>query len=222
MNFTKDFEAILVDFFKKYDEKNLKTVPEIMKRFRQNKVDVMLHLCNKYNVDINTIDGVDMSGAPAPKPTPSSVKDVSSEHAATTDADAKTGGGETGAETDGGEADTAPEPKKKSKLPMIIAIVVVVGLAAGGFFMKDTIMGMFGGDNTEEIEAAAKAKEDSVKAATDAEAAAKAEAEAVAAKAEAESAAKAEAEALDTLSNDSTSVDSLQAEEGAEDDGGEE
>ena len=219
MNFTKDFEAILVDFFKKYDGKNLKTVPEIMKRFRQNKVDVMLHLCNKYNVDINTIDGVDMSGAPAPKPTPSSVEDVSSEHAATTDADAKTGGGETGAETDGGEADAAPEPKKKSKLPMIIGIVVVLCLGAGGFFMKDTIMGMFGGDNTEEIEAAAKAKEDSVKAATDAEAAAKAEEEA---KAEAEAAAKAEAEALDSLSNDSTSVDSLQAEEGAEDDGGEE
>ncbi len=210
MNFTKDFEAILVDFFKKYDEKNLKSVPEIMKRFRQNKVDVMLHLCNKYNVDINTIDGIDMSGA-APKPTPSTGEDAGTENTETpvTEGDD---------ETDGDE-DAATEPGKKSKLPMIIAIVVVLGLAAGGFFMKDSIMGMFGGDNTEEIEAAAKAKEDSVKAATDAEAEAKAEAEA--ARAEAEAAAKAKAEALDSLSND-TSVDSLQAEEGAEGDGGEE
>lgn len=210
MNFTKEFEAILVDFFKKYDEKNLKTVPEIMKRFRQNKVDVMLHLCSKYNVDINTIEGIDMSGAPAPKPTPSTGEDAGTENVETpvTEGDD---------ETDGDEADAAPESKKKSKLPMIIGIVVVLCLGAGGFFMKDTIMGMFG-DSKEEIEAAAKAKEDSVKAATDAEAAAKAEAEAVAAKAEAEAAAKAEAEALDSLSNDSTSVDSLQVEDG----GGEE
>ena len=58
MNFTKDFEEILVDFFKKYDEKNLKTIPDIMRRFRRDQKDVIVHLCMRYNVDISTIDGV--------------------------------------------------------------------------------------------------------------------------------------------------------------------
>jgi len=136
MQLTKDFQQILIDFFTKYDEKNLKTVPDIMKRFKQNKQQVILHLCNKYNVDINTLDGVDMTGEPQ-KP------------AAAVPIEAAGGKGETPvAETEEGaaaEGATAGEeaPKKKSKVVMII-IIVIVGLAVlggGGYFAYDKFMG---------------------------------------------------------------------------------
>ena len=141
---TKDFQQILIDFFTKYDEKNLKTVPDIMKRFRQNKQQVILHLCNKYNVDINTLDGVDMTGEPQ-KP------------AAAVPIEAAGGKGETPvAETEEGavaEGATAGEeaPKKKSKVVMII-IIAIVGLAVlggGGYFAYDKLVGDGSADNEE-------------------------------------------------------------------------
>ncbi|HIA06415.1 MAG TPA: hypothetical protein EYN71_06905, partial [Flavobacteriales bacterium] len=144
MQLTKDFQQILIDFFTKYDEKNLKTVPDIMKRFRQNKQQVILHLCNKYNVDINTLDGVDMTGEPQ-KP------------AAAVPIVEAGGKGETPvAETEEGaaaEGATAGEeaPKKKSKVVMII-IIVIVGLAVlggGGYFAYDKFVGDGSADNEE-------------------------------------------------------------------------
>ena len=144
MQLTKDFQQILIDFFTKYDEKNLKTVPDIMKRFRQNKQQVILHLCNKYNVDINTLDGVDMTGEPQ-KP------------AAAVPIEAAGGKGETPvAETEEGaaaEGATAGEeaPKKKSKVVMIIIVVVGLGvLGSGGYFAYDKLVGD-GSADTEEV-----------------------------------------------------------------------
>jgi len=130
MNFTKDFESILVDFFKKYDEKNLKTVPEIMKRFRQNKVDVMLHLCDKYKVNINSIEGIDMSGAPAPKQSDTSESDASIGTENTKSVEDN--------EVDGD--DVIPKKKGKKKLMLIILIVIILAGSGGAGYMF-----MFGG-----------------------------------------------------------------------------
>ena len=137
MQLTKDFQQILIDLFTKYDEKNLKTIPEIMKRFRQNKQQVILHLCNKYNVDINTLDGVDMRDEP--------IKPV----AAAPTASAVEGDQDTSVEDDGGDSgdavgdDSGDGGKKKSKMMMII-IIVIVGLGVlggGGYFAYDMFMG---------------------------------------------------------------------------------
>jgi len=126
MNFTKDFEEILVDFFKKYDEKNLKLVPDIMRRFRQDKRDVIMHLCSRYNVDINSIEGVeaDMTTGPADRPKPKPVAETTEDG---------TGDDQLAEENDSDEAPV--EKKSKKKLFMIIGIVVLLAGAAGGYFM---------------------------------------------------------------------------------------
>lgn len=42
------------------------------------------------------------------------------------------------------EGQEEQQPKKKGKLKWIIIAVVLLGVGAGGYFMKDTIMGMLG------------------------------------------------------------------------------
>jgi len=145
MQLTKDFQQILIDFFTKYDEKNLKTVPDIIKHFRQNKQQVILHLCNKYNVDINTLDGVDMTGEPQ-KPAAEVPIVEAGGKGETPVAETEEGGPAEGA-TAGEEA-----PKKKSKVVMIIIIVVVgLGVLGGGsYFAYDKLVGD-GSADTEEV-----------------------------------------------------------------------
>mgnify|MGYP001586407401 FL=1 len=165
MKFTKDFKEILIDFFSKYDEINLKQVPEIIKRYRQNKEDVIVHLCNRYKVDINTIEGIEIG-----KGQTQSVRTPSEKPAA-----GKGGGprgkkpssvppekiskGEENEVLDEGKDKVlfaSDEPfhgkKKKSKTLLLVIIIVVIGLVIGGWFMKDSILGMFGkgGKHTEE------------------------------------------------------------------------
>jgi len=126
MNFTKDFEEILVDFFKKYDEKNLNLVPDIMRRFRQDKRDVIMHLCSRYNVDINSIEGVEanMTSGPADRPKPQPTIESAN-------------GGDDGEITEDTTAEEAApvEKKSKKKLFIIIGIVVLLAVLAGGYFM---------------------------------------------------------------------------------------
>ena len=138
MHLTKDFQQILIDIFTKYDEKNLKTVPDIIKRFRHNKEQVILHLCNKYEIDIHHLEGVDMSG------------EVAAPSTATSGAENKEGVEGEGAIE--GEAAVEEAPKKKSKLmKIIISIVLLAGIGAGGYFGYDMyIKGQGAGGHTEE------------------------------------------------------------------------
>jgi len=138
MHLTKDFQQILIDIFTKYDEKNLKTVPDIIKRFRHNKEQVILHLCNKYEIDIHQLEGVDMSG------------EVAAAATATSGAEGEDGAG-IDAEIEG-EKSVEEAPKKKSKLMKIIILIVVLGgLGAGGYFGYDFYMKSQGADgHTEE------------------------------------------------------------------------
>ena len=126
MNFTKDFEGILVDFFKKYDQKNLKLVPDIMRRFRQDQRDVIMHLCSRYHVDINSIEGVeaDMTKGAAERPKSTPVAET-------------TGAAEgTDVQDENAIDEEAPvEKKSKKKLFIIIGIVVLLAALAGGYFM---------------------------------------------------------------------------------------
>ena len=126
MNFTKDFEEILVDFFKKYDQKNLNLVPDIMRRFRQDKRDVIMHLCSRYHVDINSIEGVeaDMTKGAAERPKPTPVTETAGEAEGTDIQD------------ENAIDEEAPiEKKSKKKLFIIIGIVVLLAALAGGYFM---------------------------------------------------------------------------------------
>jgi len=141
MQFTKDFEEILLDIFTKHDEKNVRTVPDIMKRFRQNKAQVILHLCDRYNIDVNALDGVDMSSGPAaPVAAAPGGDSGSGEGASVAEGEEAAEGGEEGEEA----------PKKKSKVLMsIIIVVVVAGLVVCGYFAYDMFMGG-GSADTEE------------------------------------------------------------------------
>ena len=124
MNFTKDFEEILVGFFKKYDEKNLNLVPDIMRRFRQDKRDVIMHLCSRYNVDINSIEGVeaDMATGPANRPKPVAEN-------------TEGGSGVESPEDTSNEELAPPEKKSKKKLFLIIGVIVLIAVLVGGYFM---------------------------------------------------------------------------------------
>ena len=141
MQLTKDFQEILVDIFTKHDEKNLKTVPDIIKRFRQNKQQVIMHLCDRYNIDINNLDGIDMTAGPVNPTATAPATDVA-------------GGGEAALVGEGEEEEEEEEeeeaPKKKSKILMIIIIVVVLaGVSVGGYFAYSMFLGG-DGDHTEE------------------------------------------------------------------------
>ncbi|MBL4577880.1 MAG: hypothetical protein JKX74_05370, partial [Flavobacteriales bacterium] len=133
------------------DEKNLKTVPDIIKRFRQNKQQVIMHLCDRYNIDVNNLDGIDMTAGPA-------------NPAATAPATDIAGVGEAALTGEGEEEEEEEEeaPKKKSKILMIIIIVVVTaGLGVGGYFAYSMFLGD-GGDHTEEAASDEGAAEEAV------------------------------------------------------------
>ena len=149
MQLTKDFQEILVDIFTKHDEKNLKTVPDIIKRFRQNKQQVIMHLCDRYNIDVNNLDGIDMTAGPE--------NPVAAAPAAETE-----GGVEAALTAEGEEEEEEEAPKKKSKILMIIIIVVVLaGVSVGGYFAYSMFLGD-GGDHTEEAASDEGAAEEAV------------------------------------------------------------
>jgi hypothetical protein len=65
MGFLDNFEKSLNDFFFAKHPRQIKKIPEIMKEFKGRERDVMLHLCKKYKVNPDTIDGLSDSVAPA-------------------------------------------------------------------------------------------------------------------------------------------------------------
>ena len=135
MKLTKSFEEVLILFFTKHKERNLKIVPDIIRKFRGNEEEVIRHLCKKYHVDINTVEGADFSGSPVEPVEESAVESQK-------DAEPTT---EVAAEGQAAGDEPAGKPKSKKKLIMII-VVVVAALGTAGFIFKDTIMGMFSGN----------------------------------------------------------------------------
>ncbi|MFT6746174.1 MAG: hypothetical protein ACJAZ2_000512 [Glaciecola sp.] len=61
MGFTDNFEKTLKDFFFAKHPRQIKKIPEIMTEFKGQERAVMLHLCKKYKVNPNTIDGLSNS-----------------------------------------------------------------------------------------------------------------------------------------------------------------
>lgn len=66
MGFSDNFEKTLKDFFFAKHPRQIKKIPEIMTEFKGQEREVMLHLCDKYKVNPNTIDGLSNSAPPAP------------------------------------------------------------------------------------------------------------------------------------------------------------
>lgn len=66
MGFSDNFEKTLNDFFFAKHPRQIKKIPEILKEFKGREQEVMLHLCDKYKVNPNTIEGLSNVAAPAP------------------------------------------------------------------------------------------------------------------------------------------------------------
>lgn len=66
MGLVNNFEQILKDFFFVNHPRQIKKIPQIVKEFKGQEREVMLLLCEKYNVDKNTIEGLSGYTAPAP------------------------------------------------------------------------------------------------------------------------------------------------------------
>ena len=66
MGFSDNFEKTLNDFFFAKHPRQIKKIPEILKEFKGRERDVMMHLCDKYKVNPNTIEGLSGFTAPAP------------------------------------------------------------------------------------------------------------------------------------------------------------
>lgn len=116
-----------------------------------------MHLCDRYNIDINSLDGVDMSGGTA---TPVATAPTDATQGAESTGVAEEGGSVPveGAEeevAEGGE-EGAEVPKKKSPvMKIIIIIIVLAGLGVGGYFGYEYYMGMTGADTEEVLDEAA-------------------------------------------------------------------
>ena len=65
MGFSDNFEKTLNDFFFVNHPRQIKKIPGIIKEFKGSEREVMMHLCDKYKVNPNTIEGLGGYTAPA-------------------------------------------------------------------------------------------------------------------------------------------------------------
>ncbi|MBN4051424.1 hypothetical protein JYU16_01270 [bacterium AH-315-M05] len=164
----KDFEEILTDFFKKYDNRQLRhnKPHKIAVLFKGREDEVMEHICKKYDVDPKTIAGMNLSSPSQPPSDPEHPESASAQEASTASAgeakgvgsDASTGSAplttgplsmtdkdtteEAVSPPDETLAEPDEKPKSKKKLVIIILIVILLAAAgAAGYFFKDKIFG---------------------------------------------------------------------------------
>jgi len=143
----QEFSDILMAFFMKHDEKQLKNVSTMVNKFRGNEGIVMEHLCKKYNVDPSTIKEIDFTALHEKQ---EEAAQIASELDANDSADSAEGakketveGDESTGTSEDSTEDETPKPKSKKKLILIVLIIVILGAAGGAAYMfKDKIPGM--------------------------------------------------------------------------------
>lgn len=166
MQLDKDFEEILIDFFKKYDKRQFRhnKPHKIAVAFKGREDEVMAHLCKKYDVDPKTIAGIDLSSPSQPPSDPEHSESASAQETSTATADEAKGEGsekkvegkveegveEAGTSPDEVSAESDEKPKSKKKLVIIILIVLLLAAAgAAGYLFKDKILGIITGTEQE-------------------------------------------------------------------------
>ncbi len=139
---TDSFETVLTNFFKRYHERKVKFVPELVERYKGREEQVLIYLANRYRVNPSTIAGtknlpnaeVRRGRKLSPDGTTSAVKSAAG---AATDLV-----GDAAGAVGSAAGAVADMPKKKSKMGLIIIVLIVVlgGGGAGAYFS-----GMLGG-----------------------------------------------------------------------------
>lgn len=132
MELTKEFGDILMDFFIDNDKKYKRKVKKLVAQFAGRENECIISLCQKYNVDPATIEGINLSQEekeqykPKPKITiPSSNDSEGLENSDNELSDDETHTSEESIEQSSGN-------KKKKKL-MIIALTSILILVGGGY-----------------------------------------------------------------------------------------